>query len=79
MLDKWCQHWRKAYMNRKYIVASLVNRTTRAFDHPNEVAQFMFGRKLTEWAIYQRQDDLPTSQQGMEKLLELRELIKNTV
>jgi hypothetical protein len=60
-------------MNAKYVVASKKNRTTRSFNEASDVAAFMWGRIVSDWTVYQRQDDLPADVGAMEKLLLARE------
>jgi hypothetical protein len=47
-------------MTPKYIVIGREKRTTRTFKDAEGVSVFMLGRRFSDYAIYQLQDDLPT-------------------
>lgn len=60
----------------KYIIVSLKNRTIQSKETANDVAVFMLGRRLSDWAVYQLQTDLPAEIFAMEKRLLASETVK---
>ena len=53
----------------KYIIVSLKNHTIHHKESAKDVAAFMLGRKLTDWAVYQLQNGLPADAGELEKRL----------
>ena len=64
-------------MNAKYIIVSKKNRTIKDCHSAADVATFMQGRRMTDWVIYQAQENLPEDKVSIESRLLQSEAIKS--